>query len=286
MTDPKIEMLPIGGLTPYERNSRTHSPIQIKQIEASIKEFGFTNPVLVDGKNGIIAGHGRVVAARGLGIDVVPCIRLNHLTPAQKRAYIIADNQLAITAGWDFDVLAAEIDALNDEGFDVDLLGFSQEELNEMLGTPNEPPSKNDAEVVPPQPVDAITKLGDIWILGSHRLICGDSTAIATVDKVMNGFTPDLCLYDPPYDMDNAWAYSYPAESIAALHDFKNVPGALQALQGKAIVYQFIWDCGACWWTPNRPLARHKACLIGMDDPLWLVDEATYVDGKTRKEKQ
>jgi len=146
MSDLKIEMLPVSGLKPYERNSRTHSPIQIKQIEASIKEFGFTNPVLIDGKNGIIAGHGRVVAARNLGMASVPCVRLDHLTKAQKKAYIIADNQLALNAGWDFDVLAVEIDELNDEGFDLDLLGFSKDELNELIGTPDFTPGTEDEQ--------------------------------------------------------------------------------------------------------------------------------------------
>ena len=282
---PQIEMIKIDDLVPYKNNSRTHSVAQLAQVAASITEFGFTNPILIDGKNGIIAGHGRMVAAKSLNMETVPCVRLSHLTPAQQKAYVIADNRLGLDAGWDFDILAAEIDALNDEGFDLDLLGFTQDELNEMIGTPNEAPNGNDADAIPQTPADAITKLGDVWIMGKHRLACGDSTAITTADKVLDGAVPDLCLYDPPYDMDNAWAHSYPAGKIAALHDFKNVIGAVQALRGKPTVYQFIWDCGACWWTPNRPLARHKACLIGMDDPLWMVDDATYVDGKTRKAK-
>lgn len=283
---PQIEMIKVADLVPYARNSRTHTPAQVTAIAASIKAFGFTNPVLIDIDGGIVAGHGRTMAAKEAGIDTVPCLRLSNLSKSEIRAYIIADNQLTITgSGWDFDILAAEIDALNDEGFDLDLLGFTQEELNEMIGTTNEAPNDNDADAIPQTPADAITKLGDVWVMGKHRLACGDSTAITTADKVLDGAVPDLCLYDPPYDMDNAWAHSYPAGKIAALHDFKNVIGAVQSLQGKPTVYQFIWDCGACWWTPNRPLARHKACLIGMDDPLWMVDDATYVDGKTRKAK-
>lgn len=281
----KIEYIELGNLIPYARNSRTHEQSQIAQIADSIKEFGFTNPVLIDEDNIIIAGHGRVLAADKLKLDTVPCIRLSGMNESQKRAYVIADNRLALNAGWDFDMLAVEIDELQESGFCVNLLGFTQEELNELVGTPNEPPNKNDAEKIPEKPSVAITKIGDVWVLGKHRLYCGDSTSISTADKILCGVIPDLCLYDPPYDMDNAWSHSYPAKKIAALHDFKNVIGAVEALQGKPIVYQFIWDCGACWWTPNRPLARHKACLIGMDDPLWMVDDATYVDGKTRKAK-
>jgi DNA modification methylase len=201
MADPKIEMLPVSGLTPYGRNSRTHSEMQIKQIEASIKEFGFTNPVLIDGKGGIIAGHGRVVAARNLGMATVPCVRLDHLTKAQKKAYIIADNQLALNAGWNFDVLAVEIDELNDEGFDLDLLGFSKDELNELIGTPDTVEGLTDPDDVPEPPEEPVTKLGDVWILGKHRLMCGDSCNVSDWDRLMGGAMADIVWTDPPYNV-------------------------------------------------------------------------------------
>ena len=142
----KIEMIEVSELQPYYRNSRKHSEQQIIQIQDSINEFGFTNPVLIDGENGIIAGHGRVEAAKNIGMTEVPCIRLEHLTAAQKKAYVIADNQLALNASWDFDMLAVEIDELNDEGFNIDLIGFSKEELNDLIGTPNFAPGTEDEQ--------------------------------------------------------------------------------------------------------------------------------------------
>ena len=135
----KIEQIDIKKLIPYARNSRTHSDIQISQIAASIKEFGFTNPVLIDEDNDIIAGHGRVLAAKKLGLDMVPCIRLSHLSETQQRAYVIADNQLALNAGWNFDMLSVEIDELNDYKFDVSLLAFTNEQLSELIGSPEDP---------------------------------------------------------------------------------------------------------------------------------------------------
>jgi len=137
-TPKAIEHIPLNKLTPYARNSRTHSDIQVSQIAGSIKEFGFTNPVLIDDGNDIIAGHGRVLAAKKLGLDTIPCIRLSHLTEYQRRAYVIADNQLALNAGWNFDMLSVEIDELNDGKFDISKIGFSTTELAEIIGSPNE----------------------------------------------------------------------------------------------------------------------------------------------------
>ena len=196
--NPQIEMIAVSDLTPYARNSRTHSAAQVEQIAASIKAFGFTNPVLVDADNGIIAGHGRIAGAKSAGIDTVPCLRLADLTKQQIKAYIIADNKLAENAGWDFDILAAEIDELNDDGFDLELLGFSQEELSNLIGTP-ETGGLTDEDAVPDVPEEPVTKLGDVWILGRHRLCCGSSTDEATVKGVLNGCIPDLLFTDPPY---------------------------------------------------------------------------------------
>lgn len=163
----KIEQRKISDLIPYARNSRVHSPEQILQIAASIKEFGFTNPVLLDGTNGIIAGHGRVMAARTLGMDTVPCIELSHLTETQKRAYIIADNKLALQAGWDNELLSLELGELEELGFDLDLTGFSLEEIAEL--NPEEiPPGLTDEDAVPEVRPDPISKLGDVWLLGKH----------------------------------------------------------------------------------------------------------------------
>jgi len=160
-----IEKIPTAALVPYARNSRTHSPAQIAQVAASIREFGFTNPVLIDADNGIIAGHGRVMAAQSLGLAEVTCIRLGHLTEAQKRAYIIADNQLALNSGWDMDMLQAELADLAGIEFDMNLIGFDADFLAEMLED-EKPENTNDPEEIPTIPAVPITRPGDIWLLG------------------------------------------------------------------------------------------------------------------------
>jgi DNA modification methylase len=199
-TNPTIEMLPTAGLVPYARNSRTHSPEQVAQIAGSIREFGFTNPVLVDAENGIIAGHGRIMAAQKLGLERVPCIRLGYLTESQKRAYIIADNKLALNAGWDFEMLKVEVMELQADDFDVSLLGFDDLEMADLLADPTE--GETDADDVPDVPPDPVTVLGDVWVMGKHRLMCGDSTSIDAVEKLMAGSKADMVFTDPPYGVD------------------------------------------------------------------------------------
>jgi DNA modification methylase len=194
----QIELLLVSSLIPYARNSRTHSDEQVAQIAASIREFGFTNPVLIDANGTIIAGHGRVLAAKKLGLDEVPCLRLGHLTPSQIRAYVIADNKIALNAGWDDEMLKAELLTLQEEGFNTDLTGFSDDELNALL-TVETVEGETDPDEVPEPPVEPITKLGDIWILGNHRLMCGDSTSIDAVQKLMDGSKADMVFTDPPY---------------------------------------------------------------------------------------
>ena len=202
--DLAIEYRPIGALIPYARNARTHSAAQVALIAGSIREYGFTNPVLVDGESGIIAGHGRVLAARQLGLTTVPVIELAHLTPAQKQAYILADNQLALAAGWDKDLLALEIGELNDLGIDIDGLGFDAREIDALLRHGETDPRE---EETPPVPASPVSRIGDLWCLGPHRLICGDATDAATVARVLNGVAPHLMVTDPPYGVayDPAW---------------------------------------------------------------------------------
>lgn len=197
----KIENLKTASLIPYARNSRTHSAAQIRQIAASISEFGFTNPVLIDADNGIIAGHGRVMAAGQLNLKTVPCIRLGQLTEAQKRAYIIADNKLALNAGWDEEMLRLEMMDLQGMEFNLDLLGFDTKELDNLLHDFDQPGDDEDEEL-PPPPSDPVSKAGDIWLLGGHRLMCGDSTNAADVQKLLNGFKPHLMVTDPPYGVE------------------------------------------------------------------------------------
>ena len=202
--DLAIEYRPIGALIPYARNARTHSAAQVALIAGSIREYGFTNPVLVDGESGIIAGHGRVLAARQLGLTTVPVIELAHLTPAQKQAYILADNQLALAAGWDQDLLALEIGELNDLGIDIAGLGFDAREIDALLRHGETDPRE---EETPPVPASPVSRIGDLWCLGPHRLICGDATDAATVARVLNGVAPHLMVTDPPYGVayDPAW---------------------------------------------------------------------------------
>lgn len=198
--DRKLEWRNIGEIIPYARNSRTHSEEQVAQIAASIKEFGWTNPVLIDEENGIIAGHGRLAAARKLGHTEIPVIELTGLSEAQKRAYVIADNKLALNAGWDTEMLVNELRDL--EGMDIDLAltGFSADELNDMLAVKEE--GLTDEDAAPPVPEEPKTKPGDIYQLGRHRLMCGDSTSTNDVDKLLNGDRPDLIFTDPPYNID------------------------------------------------------------------------------------
>jgi len=194
----QIEYVETAKLVPYARNSRTHSDEQVAQICASIKEFGFTNPVLIDAEGVIIAGHGRTMAAQRLEMKEVPCLRLAHLTDAQKKAYVIADNKLALNAGWDDEMLAIELKELNAEDFDLSLTGFDDDELAALLAEAIEE-GLTDEDSVPDAPETPVTVEGDVWVLGNHRLMCGDSTSIDAVDKLMDGNKVDCVYTDPPY---------------------------------------------------------------------------------------
>ncbi|MEO3476017.1 ParB/Srx family N-terminal domain-containing protein, partial [Roseomonas sp. CAU 1739] len=194
---PAYKRVRTRDLVPYARNARTHSDEQVAQIAASIREFGFTNPVLTDGANGIIAGHGRVLAARKLGLDEVPVIELAHLTPAQRRAYVLADNKLALNAGWDEDLLRLELTELQELGFDLDLTGFDADEIAGFLADPTT--GLTDPDDIPPLPEAPVSQLGDVWLLGRHRLACGDCTDPAVVAAVLRSVRPHLMVTDPPY---------------------------------------------------------------------------------------
>ena len=176
---------------------------QVAQIAASIREFGWTNPVLVDGASGIIAGHGRVLAARKLGLERVPVIELAHMSEAQKRAYVLADNQLALNAGWDEALLRLELADLSELGFDLGLIGFGAGELERLLAGEGRAGLTEDDEA-PALPEQAITRPGDLWVLGEHRLLCGDATVLADVERVLEGRLADMTFTDPPYNVDYA----------------------------------------------------------------------------------
>jgi DNA modification methylase len=197
----EIKEVEVSALIPYAKNSRTHDDAQVAQIAASIKEFGWTNPILVDGDKGVIAGHGRLLAARKLGMNKVPTIELKDMTEAQKKAYVIADNKLALNAGWDTNFLSLELQELKDQDFDLTLLGFDDKELDALLA-PETTEGLTDEDSVPDTPIEPKTKLGDIYILGNHRLMCGDSTSIDAVDELMQSDKADMVFTDPPYGVD------------------------------------------------------------------------------------
>ena len=191
----------VNELIPYINNSRTHSEEQVNQIVASINEFGFTNPLLIDEKDNIIAGHGRLLASKKLKMEEVPCIVLSGLTEAQKKAYIIADNKMALNAGWDDELLKVELENLKELDFDLELTGFNVDELDDMFQTEEEQEIvEDDFDIEPPEEPKA--KLGDIYQLGNHRLMCGDSTKIEDVEKLMNGNKADMVFTDPPYNLE------------------------------------------------------------------------------------
>jgi DNA modification methylase len=194
---PPYKIQDVSSLIPSARNSRTHSEAQVAQIAASIKEFGFTNPILTDGKNGVIAGHGRLLAALKLGMRQVPVVELSSLTPSQIKAYMIADNKLALNAGWDFDMLALEFEELKALDFDVGLTGFSDVEIGSVLAKFTA--GNTDPDDTPAVQEKVVSDLGDVWLLGKHRLVCGDCTQADTVAKALNGVTPHLMVTDPPY---------------------------------------------------------------------------------------
>ena len=196
----KVERWPLDRLIPYARNARTHSEEQVAQIAASIREFGFTNPVLIDEAGGIIAGHGRVLAARKLGIADVPVMAAIGWTEAQKRAYVIADNKLTENAGWDKELLRLEVADLAEMGFDLPLMGFSEAELASLAASAN--PGLTDPDEVPDLPATPVSHPGDLWICGDHRVLCGDATVTSDIERVLGGELADMTFTDPPYNVE------------------------------------------------------------------------------------
>lgn len=248
----QIEYRSLSGLVPYAKNARQHSQVQVEQIAESIRRFGFTNPVLLDGENGVIAGHGRILGAALLGLEDVPCIELRHLTADEKRAYIIADNQLALTATWSEDLLRSELGALKEADFPLSLTGFSPDQLDEFLkevapkaAAPAEAPKSLGAELNEKWNV----RPGDLWAIGPHRLLCGDSTLPENVERLMAGERAALCHADPPCGMgkekdgienDNLHAGKLDVFLMAWWRAWR------PALDDNASAY--IWGCAADLW--------------------------------------
>ena len=247
---PEIRMVAVASLIPYARNARTHSDEQVAQIAASIAEFGFTNPILTDGERGVIAGHGRLAAARKLELTEVPVIELTHLSAIKKKAYILADNRIATNAGWDDELLGVELAELQDAGFNLELMGFGDEELERLLNGEGDTTGLTEDDAVPELPVDPISKTGDVWLLGQHRLLCGDSTVLTDVERLMNGQLADMAFTDPPYNVD----YGNNAKDKMRGKDRRIMNDAL----GDGF-YQFLYD--AC---VNLLIVTKGACYVCM----------------------
>lgn len=303
-------------LLPYARNSRTHSDQQVAQIAASIREFGFTNPVLVDADNGIVAGHGRVMAAKLLGLVEVPTINVGWMTEAQRRAYVIADNQLALNAGWDEAVLAEEATWLKEQQFDTSLLGFDADFLDGLLAEEAATDvGLTDQDDAPPVQAKPVTRLGDVWVMGKHRLMCGDSTSMDSVAALTLGGGVDMFLTDPPYNVAyegktaDALTIKNDSMSDASFRQFlRDAFTAADSVMKSGAVF-YIWHAdsegynfrGACidagWkvrqclvWRKNSMVMgrqdyhwRHEPCLYGWKDGaghLWASDrkQTTILD--------
>jgi DNA modification methylase len=263
LNQPQVHLVSVETLVPYVNNARTHSDEQVAQIAASIKEFGWTSPLLVDGENGILAGHGRLAAARKLGITEVPVIELSHLSAQQRKAYILADNRLALNAGWDEELLKLELSALAELDFDLDLIGFTDKELDALLGA-DESTGLTDDDAVPEVPVEPVSKLGDVYILGQHRVMCGDSTVLSDVEKLMNGQLADMAFLDPPYNVD----YGNNAKDKMRGKDRRIMNDAL----GDGF-YQFLYD--AC---VNLLLVTKGACYVAMSSSELHTLQRAWVD--------
>jgi len=258
----QIKWEAVDKLIPYAKNARTHSDEQVAQIAGSIKEFGFNNPILVDKDNSVIAGHGRLMAARKLGMDKVPVVELDHLTESQRKAYVLADNRIALNSGWDTSMLSLELQDLKDD-IDLSLLGFDPDELDALLNPIEETEGLTDEDAVPDVPDEPKTKLGDIYILGNHRLMCGDSTSIDAVDKLMDGVYPDLIHTDPPYGMNAVSKSSVLKANYGT--DIMGDDNPDVAKDAFNLIYGLYPDAKQIWWGANY------YCSVLPDSECWLV---------------
>lgn len=288
----QLEIKSVADLVPYANNSRTHSDEQIDQLVNSIKEFGFTNPILVNEEGGIIAGHGRVLAAQRHGMDKVPAVIVTGLTEAQQKALVIADNQLALNAGWDLDKLKLEIGALEELDFDLNVLGFENDFLKDLMADTTE--GETDADSVPDIPDDPVTEPGDVWILGKHRLMCGDSLSIDHVEKLCESQLVDMWLTDPPYNV----AYTGKTKDALTIENdqmgdsnfrefLRDAYSAADAVMKAGAVF-YIWHAdsegynfrGAAHdigWTVRQCLIWKKQTMVmGRQDYHWIHEPCLY----------
>ncbi len=289
---PEYKTVSVASLIPYARNSRTHSDAQVGKIAASIREFGFLNPIIVDGANGIIAGHGRVMAAQKLGLATLPVIEAAHLTDAQRRAYVLTDNRTALDAGWDSDLLKIELQDLQADGFDLSLTGFDVDEIAGFLVDPTE--GLTDPDAVPDVPAVPVSVLGDIWLLGRHRLMCGDSTSIEHMERLCEGQLVDMWLTDPPYNVayeggtKEKLTIQNDSMSNDAFRQFlRDAYSAADAVMKKGAVF-YIWHAdtegynfrGAAadiGWPIRQCLIWKKSSLVmGRQDYHWIHEPCLY----------
>jgi len=247
-TTERFEKVDLDRLVPYARNARTHSKEQVLQLRASLREFGFVNPIIVDKDLNIIAGHGRILAAKAEGLAEVPCVFAEHLTEAQKRAYILADNRLALNAGWDEEMLALEFGELKDLGFDLELMGFDEKEIEKLFAAEGDDAKDDDFDLTAALEEAAFVLPGDVWTLGRHHLICGDATDAGTVRRLMDGRKANLVLTDPPYNVafESASGLKIKNDSMKAgqfyeflLSAFRNLA---ESLEGGGSAYIFHAD--------------------------------------------
>ena len=282
----------VDELIPYVNNARTHSDEQVTKIASSIKEFGFNNPILTDGENGVIAGHGRLLAAKKLGMREVPTIELSGMSDAQKRAYILADNKLALDAGWDEELLKIELEDLKLEGVDLDGIGFSEDELDNLLVS-EEPSDESEPEVPEAKP-DPVSKKGDVWILGVHRLMCGDSTSATDVSKLLGGGKVKLYLTDPPYNvayegktkdaltiendsMDDESFRQFLVDAFSMADTVLDPGGVFYIWHADSEGYNFRGACRDVGWKVRECLIWNKNTLVlGRQDYQWKHEPCLY----------
>ena len=261
-----IDYRPLDSFVPYARNARTHSEAQVAEIAGSIREFGFTNPVLIAEDGTLIAGHGRVLAARLLGMETIPAIALTGLSETQRRALVLADNRIALNAGWDEALLAVELGDLNEAGFDLGIMGFEDGELDRLLARADEDDASTPPVVIPEPPRNPASRTGDLWLLGEHRLLCGDSTSHDDVRRLMNGARAVLFATDPPYlvDYDGSnhptrnkdWSASYGTTWDDSSQGAELYDNFIAAAVAEAITEDAAWYC----WHASRRQAMLEEC--------------------------
>ena len=291
-TTTEMQLVNIDRLVPYQNNARTHSPEQINKLRASLREFGFINPIIIDRNFGVIAGHGRIAAARAEGITELPCVFADHLTEAQKKAYILADNRMALDAGWDEDMLRVEIEALQGADFDLMLTGFDDKELSDFFGTNDDDAKDDDFDLSSALEQASFVQKGDVWTVGRHRLMCGDATSMDDVATLMDGKKANLLLTDPPYgvsfksssgltiqndSMKNEEFYQFLYDAFAAAVCFLGAGASAYVFHAdteglnfrKAFIDAGFHLAGCCIWVKD-------SLVLGRSDYQWQHEPVLY----------